>query len=295
LDSPSGCLRPFFVFYEASGDRFIRVSAYPVHDRRSAFGVDPKWAIGLFAGYIVRSYLARHLLFHRLIDFKSTMGIFPIIMNILQFWLVDSIVKASGKFDTKATEQDPDREPLCASPPDDDNGDANHDIENPHPSLHTSNVSHNKVDVIDSTLTQPPTVASGMVIPSDSSSSLQDSHAYPPNSLSSGSSAFSQILGSSPQSKRKLRRSPPPPISVRSFSQPVINSPQRHAESRRPSRFTKLQRDDFADDSSQDLVSSWEDSDDWAERVGEEEWAGKRLTEKTRLEGWDSPVVTLGS
>ncbi|KAF8806299.1 hypothetical protein BYT27DRAFT_7243086 [Phlegmacium glaucopus] len=51
-----------------------------------------------------------------------TMGIFPIIMNITQFWLIDSIVKASAAVmvvqDVESTDQD--YEPLFGAPAEDD-------------------------------------------------------------------------------------------------------------------------------------------------------------------------------
>jgi hypothetical protein len=48
------------------------------------------------------------------------MGIFPIIMNIVQFWLIDSIVKASAiAQDVESIHQD--RDPLFSAPIEDDN------------------------------------------------------------------------------------------------------------------------------------------------------------------------------
>lgn len=67
------------------------------------------------------------------------MGVFPIIMNILQFWLIDSIVKASTEeplsLDSDAHDN-LDREPLFGAPSDDEDEDVGtqrHDIENPKP------------------------------------------------------------------------------------------------------------------------------------------------------------------
>ena len=58
------------------------------------------------------------------------MGIFPIIMNIAQFWLIDSIVKASTTpTATQGTHQD--RDPLLSAPAVDD--------EQPSPRLETAN------------------------------------------------------------------------------------------------------------------------------------------------------------
>lgn len=40
--------------------------------------------------------------------------------------------------------------------------------------------------------------------------------------------------------------------------------------------------------------NSWDDTDDWANKVGEEDWTGRRMEEKKGvLSGWDtgSPMV----
>jgi len=64
------------------------------------------------------------------VEVVFVMGIFPIFMNILQFWLIDSIVKASTTSD--AARPSPrnsdagDREPLFNSPDDDDVPDLEH-------------------------------------------------------------------------------------------------------------------------------------------------------------------------
>ena len=75
----------------------------------------------------------------------STMGLFPILMNVLQFWLIDSIVKGSSNnyapltlvSETPRGSLDPDSEPLFRASEDDDDDDdgfsARHDIENPIP------------------------------------------------------------------------------------------------------------------------------------------------------------------
>lgn len=74
--------------------------------------------------------------------FSSTMGIFPIIMNIVQFWLIDSIVKASAVAmaaqDIESTHQD--RDPLFSAPAEDDN-------DQPPPRLETANRSSSRCSV----------------------------------------------------------------------------------------------------------------------------------------------------
>ena len=72
------------------------------------------------------------------------MGIFPIIMNVLQFWLIDSIVKASAHHAAVALPDDatddltPEDEPLFQLSDDEGDGDEGdapriHDVENPRP------------------------------------------------------------------------------------------------------------------------------------------------------------------
>jgi hypothetical protein len=55
-----------------------------------------------------------------------TMGLFPIIMNVLQFWLIDSIVKASTKSSAVAL-PDSQQEPMFVDDDDDDEGDDDDD------------------------------------------------------------------------------------------------------------------------------------------------------------------------
>ena len=59
------------------------------------------------------------------------MGLFPIAMNIVQFWLIDTIVKGSSNYtplaltsDSPRGSSDSDREPLFQASDDDDNEDA---------------------------------------------------------------------------------------------------------------------------------------------------------------------------
>lgn len=72
------------------------------------------------------------------------MGIFPIFMNIVQFWLIDSIVKASATQD-EPTHQD--RDPLLSAPAEDDN-------EQPSPRPETAN-RRRSVSSLDSRYPEP--------------------------------------------------------------------------------------------------------------------------------------------
>jgi len=76
------------------------------------------------------------------------MGLFPIIMNILQFWLIDSIVKASeqpGSLALPDSRTSQDREPLFQASDSDDEDDSTigrpkYDIENPAPPSESRNI-----------------------------------------------------------------------------------------------------------------------------------------------------------
>lgn len=103
------------------------------------------------------------------------MGIFPIIMNVLQFWLIDSIVKASAAIQLGHSADDSIRHPLFRDPnneSDDDDGNDDHfvrrrDIESPptpqktHPqnedsaAEYKSTASGSSTTVADSTAVQP--------------------------------------------------------------------------------------------------------------------------------------------
>jgi hypothetical protein len=124
------------------------------------------------------------------------MGIFPIIMNIVQFWLIDSIVKASAAAmaaqDIESTRQD--RDPLFSAP-------AEGDDDQPLPRLETANLdsSHRSVSSLDLGLHTNPSYQTIITIPDEqilgpTSRRLLDTYAYPPSLSSSISSDRSSIL-----------------------------------------------------------------------------------------------------
>lgn len=159
----------------------------------------------------------------------SVMGMLPIIMNILQFWLIDSIVKASASQLSPLPETAPndsaDHEPLMdgTESEDDDLGDSlsHHDIENPPPK-----------DVVAPETSVPRKISSdeGKHSSSSGSSSIEwedeDTHLYPPSLSSSPQNAASSpklVSGSltyrsqSPNMRLKRigrKRSPPPPLHI---------------------------------------------------------------------------------
>lgn len=151
------------------------------------------------------------------------MGLFPIIMNILQFWLVDSIVKASSSSveistDSPRMSDVHDREPLFRASEDEED-DVRCDIENPR-------LPYIKVPTGDDAETVVASEASKGKFSETSSplSILQSTtpssltlHDYPPSigSLSSHSS----------RSRHKYKRSPPSSLEFQTSHVPAINSP----------------------------------------------------------------------
>jgi len=219
------------------------------------------------------------------------MGIFPIIMNILQFWLIDSIVKASSiialdgnspsHFDSEH------REPLFNIPSDDEDDDPG-DLENqrrirrlPFP----SDGQRGKSSDVD----EPK---------STSSSAIHDDHSYPPslsNSITlvapSGNDHVKAIRPARNLMK-KQRRELPPPLSIEPVGRPVINSPQvitPPSEPKTPEqqsvevfsptiiqqRSTRGETTEWAD--------SWEDAEGWAAHVGEDKQTGRRLEDTDNM------------
>ncbi|KII95262.1 hypothetical protein PLICRDRAFT_208245 [Plicaturopsis crispa FD-325 SS-3] len=233
-----------------------------------------------------------------------TMGIFPITMNVLQFWLIDSIVKASADsavvLPTNSRHDSyEDREPLFNAPEDDDGDDDHgsrpHDIENPPPRKSSRPASHEFDKNDDATLTFPSdgdhNKRSGSSTPSapgDSSLQSMATHAYPPSLSSSPSSSYtatSRHKSKSPSSKSLRRSKPPPaPLHLQSSAQPAVNSPDRLSSRINtqppPSQLPSPHHDDW---------ENWEDSEDWANKVGEEDWTGRRLEEKKEAlnDVWD--------
>ncbi len=220
------------------------------------------------------------------------MGIFPIAMNILQFWLIDSIVKASSTTSPLTLETDADgadREPLfrgSMDDEDDDNDDGpGRDIENRRhrvrsPSRSPARSRDRQKSSSSTSLTTP--------FENKSSGSSTTSQAMELRELAASTSHSSSDSVSSLSGRRTTkRRSPPAPLHIPLSSQPAINSPQRSAHGSLP----KPSITTWAD--------SWQDSDDWATRVGEEDWTGRRLELKKHslLGGWEftAPSIQVGS
>lgn len=164
----------------------------------------------------------------------STMGLFPIMMNIIQFWLIDSIVKAGGQNSSLSLPDDSPRssheeEPLFQAHSDAEDDDPlpsrPHDIENP--VIHSRSLSKSKSRSRsrDPKLSISTGVSPVLAAASPSRKDLEHResaislHSYPPPGTGSGtpspaSSSASISSGTSNGTKRR-RRSPPPPLHLR--------------------------------------------------------------------------------
>jgi hypothetical protein len=220
------------------------------------------------------------------------MGLFPIFMNCLQFWLIDSIVKASAppspvslSPDTPRDSDERDREPLFRASYDDEDDDSAtpHDLESQPPRTGSGEPVIRKDPAAD----EHKSIGSiaGSSVPSTSQAAM---HAYPPSLTRSGSAgsspASSRISSKSPQ---RRRRSPPPPLLPRSPLQPAINSPSLsqpyhdYKPTEKLSSQLKTEVHIVPDDQGESWDLDWDNNgDDWANRVGEEDWTGRRMGER---------------
>lgn len=146
------------------------------------------------------------------------MGIFPIMMNVVQFWLIDSIVKASNTIAPLALDVEsrsgPDEEPLFNAPSDDED---NYDSRAPRVQSRTSTSS---LESRDADPLDKKSVGTGITTPDERKSlaassrhAAADNHSYPP-SLSSSITSIAPIAhdvttGASSSQRPERTRSPP--------------------------------------------------------------------------------------
>jgi len=201
------------------------------------------------------------------------MGLFPIFMNVVQFWLIDSIVKANGnaEFALPFNQSDSsDREPLFNSGDggdDDDDDDAR--------GVSDAIATPAKRDIEAQTQGQVQLLRR----------STDSSHTYPPrHDDSSTLTPLTTHRGSlSPPPLNSLissrRRHPSPaPLLPRSPMPPALNSPDPSSET--------IPTGADADRQAKEDWQSWDGEGDWVERVGEEEWTGRRAeVKKGEVEG----------
>jgi hypothetical protein len=200
------------------------------------------------------------------------MGLFPIFMNVVQFWLIDSIVKASGNTEIAPFHQSDssDREPLFHSS--DDGDDDDNDARGVGDAIATPA----KRDIEAQTQGQVQLLRR----------STDSSHTYPPRHDDSDSSTLTPTVHrgslSSPPSNGKIssrrRRPSPAPLLPRSPMAPALNSPDPSSETSPAGTDTdRRPKEDW---------QSWDGEGDWVERVGEEEWTGRRAeAKKGEVEG----------
>ena len=266
------------------------------------------------------------------------MGFFPILMNVLQFWLIDSIVKASTPASTSAVLlNDSPRsslaEPLfrpssddIAGSDDSDFDDGRRDIEaqrrpRPRSRSHSADVKVNRRPSNDGERKSRPGSASGSGSGSASASgsptpratdSIAALHAYPPPPSAPSSPTSIQSFFAGPARRSSLspvptsshshghtasvprtllgpgvsrkRRSPPPPLLPRSPFPPALNSPDVVAMGERGAagkgRAGKGRSAQGLGAGRAQGGREWEWDEDWARRVGEDEWTGRRMEGK---------------
>ncbi|TFK43821.1 Vaculolar membrane protein-domain-containing protein [Crucibulum laeve] len=241
-----------------------------------------------------------------------TMGLFPIIMNVLQFWLIDSIVKASAAASVSLDTDTPDafnredHEPLFRASLDDDDDDdhdyGRSDIENQRGARRSSNDSR-PIPRGDKSYT------AGSITPDEqksgaasSSEQTLDAHSYPPSLSSSftsdSSSTYSNKVPKPATNlmKKAKRRGPPAPLNIRSAHQPAVNSPQQSANVAPP----RTPSPAVVPASRPAMVEPPVAQDEWAETWDEEDAWENRASEDTKgapVNGaWENhPNVRVGS
>lgn len=260
-------------------------------------------------------------------------------MNVLQFWLIDSIVKASASMhgDDGAREtNDSSRQPLFRAPDsDDDDGEDDdrtiraqrrHDIESPPTPQHkaprrNSGITENKslASGSSSTLVEPSSMNLHSYPPERSTSVMSHTvNAQTSRTSSDSTPSLSPSSTFSSGSRKHKRRSPPPPIkrpppqlsngihytisvtpsptlsrsTQRSISPyPASPSPPR-SKPRQRLRSALSQGVSHVKVSKEPVEQAWDnwgDGDNWAEKVGEDEWTGRRMgVTKAVLDVWGS-------
>jgi hypothetical protein len=244
------------------------------------------------------------------------MGMFPIAMNVLQFWLIDSIVKATHQpavvLSSEGAQDSDVREPLFRASEDDEDDEGHvpsQDIESlrprespsPRPPARASPKSSQKDGgEHKSTGSTPAVSSSGTSSRAGASFAM---HAYPPAVPAPGND--DEPSPTSARSNSSRRRSPPPPLIPRSPMQPAINSPSlifsakvavgtpTGKRSRSLLSATNATPAKVEEKDNNDWNLSWgEDGDNWAERVGEEDWTGRRVEAAKGFVGsaWDAAL-----
>lgn len=245
-------------------------------------------------------------------------------MNILQFWLIDSIVKASTVIPLRLgldeeSRDRADREPLFGIASDDE-GDDDDDDDDDGESGKPGDVENQRLkrQHHNRSYSDERTSGDDGWSPSGSDSHL-DAHSYPPpNSGGSETSSFQgqdQGNGRQPRPAMRLmkkarKRSPPHPLNLRYVNMPPITSPlittslptaaptpaPRTAPNARSQSSKATAQSQKKNAPAEKWAESWGEEGDWAERVGEEEWTGRRLEETRDAvdSTWQASPARLG-
>jgi len=237
----------------------------------------------------------------------STMGLFPITMNILQFWLIDSIVKASTPAwvaleGSPNISHHPDREALFRTSSDDgDDGEdyRRRDVENQYsipPSLSRDASRHLHDKSFTGSSTPDEHKSTG-----GTSDQTIDPHSYPPNlssNIASTSSSSNKSHGSPRPAhnllKNAKRRPAPAPLSIRNAHTPAVNSPgvpgSYHAVPN--ATIPKIVHVPELSKESEAWAETWEESEDWEHRNR----AGDEVDHRNLGNVWGSiPIIQVSS
>ncbi|KAN0140526.1 vacuolar membrane domain containing protein [Lactarius tabidus] len=186
-----------------------------------------------------------------------TMGLFPIFMNIIQFWVIDSIIKVGGVGGLSTPSEEPDEaadhEPLFNdhdSDEEEEDGDdsgeaAKHDVE-AQATTATQRLRHSA----DSTHTYPPSLPGS---PTATPATISYSNVSPP-----------PLSRSLPLVQR--RRSPPAP---RHSLSTVVPGLSLHSSRASESAGARMKED----------WQAWDREEDWTEHAGEEDLMGRQAGE----------------
>lgn len=196
----------------------------------------------------------------------SVMGIFPILMNIIQFWLIDSIVKASSMaavtLDIEQSARE-DHEPLFEASFGDE-----HDHHSSRPQsgrrLSISSIDSRGLDFHDG-LSRSTSL--GTLEDSGESSKPEDVHLYPPSLSSSMASDASPLnrMANNPTTKIRRLESPSPSLPQSPPSQQeTLQTPGPRSMPQTSSQLSSS-RIPIVKESS-DWADSWDDADEWGHR-----------------------------
>ena len=183
------------------------------------------------------------------------MGIFPILMNIVQFWLIDSIVKASSMAVSLDIEQGHDAEPLFQGGSDDE---ADYRPSRPN-SIHrrSSSLSNSRrLDTLDdhSFVTN----ISEIMIPKESNNHV-DSHSYPP-SLSG--SLSSNVASSHEPKSTRIAKNLPKQAKRRNMGSTLAETPHPPGSSSLPRTPPQTIHMPSVSESA-NWAETWDDADEW--------------------------------